>query len=293
MAKIYREWTQDALDTAFNARDTVEDFDAVLNGMARASARAEAAIPGPRDVPYGPHCDELLDIFPAGGQQGNAPGNGSPVHLFIHGGYWRLLTKDDNSFAANALAPAGATVLVNSYSLAPAVKMDVIVRQCRAAVVWAYRNAAAYGADPEKLFISGHSAGGHLVAMLLATDWEVEYGLPNDIIKGATTISGLFDLRPIKLSFVNEWLELTDSEAERNSPILHPTRVKCPVVVTHGGGDPEGFHIQSREYLAHLEANGNPVTFVDMTEFDHFSACHQITKPESPLTKAILAQMGL
>jgi arylformamidase len=288
MTKAYGDRTQDELDTAYNARASVPDFEnTYLPGFGRDSERVRQALPGPRDVAYGPHCDQVCDIFPAKDQ-------GAPVHLFLHGGYWRMLTKDENSYVADVLTPAGATVMVNSYSLCPDVHIDVIVRQCRAFVAWAYRNAHLYGGDPRRLYISGHSAGGHLVGMMLATDWAAEYGLPADVIKGATAMSGLFDLRPLRAAFTNEWLQLSEMAAERNSPLFHlPPADKCPVIVSYGGNDPIGFHEQSQAYMKALKAHGVQVTYVELPGLDHFAVGNQFMDARSPLTRAILAQMGL
>lgn len=284
-----------ALDRAYNARAAVADFDAYARGFTSNSAQTRQRLMLESDVPYGPHCDELLDVFFAGGTRPSAAASsgGAPIHLFLHGGYWRLLTKDENSYVADVMAPAGACVMVNSYSLAPAVKLDVIVRQCQAAVAWAYRNGARFGGDPEKLYISGHSAGGQLVAMMLATDWEAEYGLPANIIKGAVCLSGLFDVRPLGRAFTNEWLELSPIEAVRNSPQQQPLRSQCPVLVAYGGAEPAGFIYQSHCYAEKLTAAGVDVALMERPGLDHFALCNELMDRDSPLTKAVLTQMGL
>lgn len=283
---VWGDYDQAALDRAYDARGSVPDFDIYLRGFHENAARVRATIPGPRDVPFGPHKDQVLDVFPA--EQ-----KGGPAHVFFHGGYWRMLTKDENSHVAEVLTPAGATVFVVTYSLCPDVHLDVIVRQCRDAVAWVHAHAADYGADPEKLYISGHSAGGHLTGMVLATDWAGDYGLPADVIKGATPVSGLFDLRPMRLAFTQEWLQLSEMAAERNSPLFHLPKAKCPIVVSLGEDDPEGFHTQSRAYFDALEKAGFDVTYITLPGLDHFAAGNAYMDPESPLTKAMLAQMGL
>ena len=187
--KVYGDFTQAELDEALNARGTAPDFDEVLRRYDEDSARVRARFKGTLGIAFGPSADETLDIFPA-------ERAGAPIQLFIHGGYWRILTRTENSFAAEALVPAGATVVVINYALAPHVSLDEIVRQCRAAIAWTWKNARSFGADPDRLFISGHSAGGHLVGMMLATDWERDFGAPADVVKGATAVSGLYDLTP-------------------------------------------------------------------------------------------------
>jgi arylformamidase len=284
--KVYGDFTQAALDEALNARGTAPDFDEVLRRYDEDSARVRARFGGKLGVAYGPSEDETLDIFPAAKP-------GAPIQLFIHGGYWRLLTRTENSFAAEALVPAGAAVVVINYALAPRVTLDEIVRQCRAAIAWTWKNARSFGADPDRLFISGHSAGGHLVGMMLATDWEREFGAPADVVKGATAVSGLYDLRPIAKSFVNEWLKLDEAAAVRNSPLLNLSRHGCPLIVSYGERDTAEFRRQSDEYLAAWRAKGHPGSYVDMRGFHHFDVMNEIANPKSPLAKAVFAQMGL
>jgi arylformamidase len=213
--------------------------------------------------------------------------------VFIHGGYWRMLTKDENSYAADALAPAGATTVVITYSLTPDVHLDVIVRQCRDAVAWTYRNIHRYGGNNRRLYVSGHSAGGHLTGMVLGTDWAEDYGLPADIVKGGTPMSGLFDLDPVRLAFPSEWLQLSEMAAHRNSPVHHLPKTKCPVIVAWGGGEPEGFHWQSKKYADALEANGNPVTRIQVGDLDHFALGYEMADPDTEITKAMLEQMEI
>jgi arylformamidase len=288
MNDVLQPAEQALLDKAYNARGPIEEkfTREYLPGFAALSESARKKLPCRRDVAYGPHRDEVCDIFPAARP-------GAPLHLFLHGGYWRMLTKNESGFVAHALQPAGATVMVNTYSLCPGVHLDVIVRQCQAFIVWAWRNAGFFNADPSRLFISGHSAGGHLVGMMLGTDFAAEYGLPKDIIKGATAVSGLYDLRPLTRAYIREWLQLSPEQTQRNSPLQRPPVHNCPVILAVGSSEPEGFLSQTRAYRAMLEARGVPVTTVDLPGMDHFAAWNEIMNPQAPLTRAVLAQMGL
>jgi arylformamidase len=276
------------LDQAYSARGRIgEKFEKeYLPGFIIHSKAARENLPCRTDVHYGPHRDEICDVFP--GER-----RGSPLMCFLHGGYWRAHTKDDMGFVATALQPAGATVMVNTYSLAPSVHIDVIVQQCRAFIVWAWRNAGFYNADPRRLYISGHSAGGQLVGMMLATDWEHNYGLPNDIIKGAVAVSGIFDMKPMSRAFTNEWLELEHDAIERNSPLRLEPKVRCPTIVAVGGADVPGFVSQTAAYVAYMRAKGQPIETIDLPGLDHVSAWNEIMKPERPLTRAVLRMMGL
>lgn len=288
MTEVSNPAGQAELDAAYDARGTAgAKFDShYMPGFINNSRAVRERGPARCDVAFGPHRDEVCDVFPA-----RLPG--APLHLYIHGGYWRMLTKAENSFVATALQPAGATVMVNTYSLCPGVHIDVIVRQCRAFIAWAWRNAGIYNADPNRLYISGHSAGGHLVGMMLATDWERDYGLPADVIKGAVAVSGIFDLRPLSRAFTNEWLQIAPLAAERNSPLLQPVKSKCPVIVAVGGGETVGFLTQTAAYKAHLEQNGNPVTEIPLPGMDHFGAWDEVMDAKTPLGAAVIKQMGL
>ncbi len=288
MDSVLNPADQAMLDKAYNPRAPVSEiFEKVyLPGFSSASEHARKTLPCKRGIAFGPHRDEVCDVFPA-------KRAGAPLHLFIHGGYWRMLTKEENGFVATALNPAGATVMVNTYSLCPGAHIDVIVRQCRAFIAWAWRNAASFNGDPNRLYVSGHSAGGHLAGMMLSTDWAKDYGLPADVIKGATAVSGLYDIRPLARAFTRDWLHVNPLQAERNSPLLNPPPHKTPVILAVGGAEPEGFLSQTRAYKAMLESKGVPVTSVDLPGLDHFAAWNEIMNPSAPLTKAVLKQMGL
>src|SRR5262249_42948034 len=171
------------------------------------------------------------DVFlPAG--TGSRP---APVQVFVHGGYWMLLDKSDFSFVARPFHDAGAVSVVINYALIPTVDIDELVRQCRAAILSVHRNIAPLARGRERIFVSGHSAGGHLVAMLMSTDWPAFAGIPADVIKGGAGLSGLYDLEPIRLSYLNDTLGLTTEVARRNSPVhLAPAR-SGPLLLPVGG----------------------------------------------------------
>ncbi len=278
---------QAELDKAYSARAPIGDkFEKVyLPGFTTHSEAARKALPCRRDIHYGPHRDEMCDVFPAARP-------GAPLMLYLHGGYWRMLTKEENSFVATALQPAGATVMVNTYSLCPDVHLDIIVHQCRAFIAWAWRNAGFYNADPSRIFISGHSAGGHLVGMMLATDWERDWGLPKDVLKGAVAISGLFDLKPLARAFTNEWLQIAPNAVARNSPAALDVKSKCPVLVAVGSAESPGFLSQTEVYTKHLKAKGVPVIEVDLPGMDHFAAWNEVMDAKTPLFKAVTKMMG-
>ena len=162
------------------------------------ATETRAALPGGRDVAYGDLPVETLDIFPA-------ERHDAPILIMIHGGYWYSLDKHHDSFVAEGCRPHGVATVVINYGLAPDYRMDEIVRQNRAAAAWVWRNAASIGGDPRRIHALGQSAGGHLAAMLLATDWPAfGSGLPADLVKSAVSISGIYDLEPIRLCYLND-----------------------------------------------------------------------------------------
>lgn len=283
---LYRDFEQAELDVQYDARGTVPDIAPVLRAYATKSAAARAVLPGVLDVPYGEHADETLDIFPAATPD-------APVFFFVHGGYWRLLSKDDSSFMAPAMTAAGATVVSINYSLAPAVTLDRIVEQTRRALAWVYQHIAQHHGDPSRIHVCGSSAGGHLVGMLLADGWHANHGVPEDVIRGAAPLSGLFDLEPIVHTHVNGWMHLSPADALRNSPVAHLPRIGCPLLVSYGETETAEFKRQSDDYLQAWRSRGFAGDYVSMPDTNHFDIIMHLNNPASPLTQAIFRQMGL
>jgi len=180
------------------------------------------------DVAYGSTPAETLDVFPT-------PRANAPVLVFIHGGWWRTLDKSDQSFIAPVFNQAGALVVIPNYGLCPAVTIETIALQLTRALVWTYRNAALYGGDPQRIVVAGHSAGGHLAAMMLSCDWRaIDAKLPARLVRGALSISGVFDLEPIRHApFLKGDLRLTPASAQRLSPVRFP-RPSGPLYATVG-----------------------------------------------------------
>ena len=261
---VYRGFDQETLDTEYRARGTVpaDVFEAAVARYASDSARARAVLDCREDVRYGAGADEVVDIFPAG--------DGAPILFFIHGGYWRMLSQKESAFMAECFVGLGAAVVTVNYSLAPAASLDGIVAQCRRALAWTWREAASFGGDPERILVTGSSAGGHLTGAMISGGWHADFGVPEDIAKGACAISGIFDLEPIRLSEVAGRMELpatngpgsTRRAARRNSPIHHIPGRGCPLVVialvvlAYGGNETAEFKRQTDDYAAAWRAAG-------------------------------------
>ena len=284
---VYRGFDQETLDREYRARGTVpvDVFEDAIARYASDSARAREVLECRADIRYGDTADEVVDIFPAGA--------GAPVLCYIHGGYWRMLSQRESAFMAECFVGLGAAVVTVNYSLAPAASLDTIVAQCRRALAWTYENAASFGGDPEKIFVTGSSAGGHLTGAMISGGWHREFGVPEDIVKGACALSGIFDLEPIRLSEVNEWAKLDAASARRNSPIHHLPEAGCPLIVSYGGNETAEFKRQTDDYADAWRARGFDAQYVDMSESNHFDIVFDYRNPDGRLTRAVRAAMGL
>jgi arylformamidase len=282
---IYKGFRQDELEYQYNPRESVPEYPALAKNRAEASRRARATLKSWLNVPYGKSPREILDIYPAERPQG-------PVFVYIHGGYWRTGSKDENCNFAPTFVERGATVVLVEYDLCPSVTVTDIVRQTRASIAWVHRNIIRYSANPSKLYVSGHSAGGHLTAMALAHDWEKE-GLPRNLIKGAVATSGVYDLDMVMQISVNEQVRMTPEIARENSPFLHPPVPTCPVVVAVGGAEPKGWQEMSEDYFKFCKERGLECEYLVVPGANHYTMSEHLADTSSPLAQAMLKQMGL
>jgi arylformamidase len=237
------------------------------------------------NVPYGTSARETLDIYAPDNPRG-------PVLVYIHGGYWRSGSKEDNCNFVPTFTRRGATVVLVEYDLCPQVTVTDIVRQTRASIAWVYKNIRNYGADPAKIFVSGHSAGGHLTAMALAHDWQKE-GLPADLIKGAVATSGVYDLEMVMKVSVQEQVRMTAEIARLNDPLTISPRVKCPLVVAVGGDEPAGWQRMSEDYFEFCKRSGLKVEYLVEPGANHYTMSEHLLDDSSPLTRAMIKQMGI
>jgi arylformamidase len=284
---FYRDFaTQEELDAQYNLTMMFPEAAASYEAFCeRESKRVRPELDHSLDVRFGPTLAEHVDIYPAG--------ENAPVLIYVHGGFWCLRSSKEFGFVARGPASEGVATVVTNYALCPNVTIDEIVRQTRAAVAWAYENASSFGGDPGRIHVAGHSAGGHLVAMLLATDWECEYGLPDDIIVGATAISGLFDLTPFPYTFLQPKLQLGFAQVQRNSPILHIPDAAPPLIVAYGEDETDEFKRQSEEFYSAWKTKGLQGERLVLAGKNHYRVIDGFLDAGSPLCSTISEQMGV
>ncbi|WP_332776514.1 alpha/beta hydrolase [Polaromonas sp.] len=283
------------LDRMYNNRALVPDHEAHFSRWAEQSQSARQWTPCQLDVPYGLNPGETLDVFPATAPAagGASPQAAAPVLVFIHGGYWRSLDKSDHSFLAPAFSKAGACVVVPNYALCPAVTIPQITLQMVRALAWTWRHIARYGGDPARITVAGHSAGGHLAAMLLSCVWQAyAQDLPADLVKNALSISGLYDLEPMRHTpFLKDSLRLTPEQVRQASPAGLP-RPSQGLLYSVVGADESAEFL--RQNLLIQQAWGSqtvPVCEAHL-RLNHFSILQALIEPGHRLHGLALELLG-
>jgi len=281
------------LDRQYNNRALVPEHAAHFARWATESAQARQTLPCLLDVAYGHGVGETLDVFPAPCQPGRPA---APVLVFIHGGYWRSLDKADHSFLAPAFVKRGACVVVPNYALCPAVTVVQIALQMTQALAWVYRHIGAHGGDPQRITVVGHSAGGHLAAMLLACDWaKVGTGLPPALVKTALSISGVFDLEPLRHTpFLRDALRLTPEQVRQASPAGFPAPSvidgRGTLAALVGANESEAFVQQNALIQQAWGAEVVPVCEA-LPGLNHFSVLEALVQPGHRLHQLTLESL--
>lgn len=273
MSAIYRGYDRDALDRQYDNSRAFPDYERCFEVYRALSERTRRELTCRLDVPYGETAMETLDIFPSGVEDG-------PTWIFVHGGYWRRLDKSDFSFVADPLTDAGISVVSVNYALAPNVTIGEIVRQVRAATHWTLAHVAEWNGDPQRVFVGGHSVGGQLAALAASTE----------DVQGVTSISGLADLEPVMLSYVNEWAKLRPEDIAPLSPLHQIPSRAMPLIAYAGAKETDEFRRQTAILAEAWRARDYPVDEGYLEGQDHFTIALELHDATSPLTKAILAQ---
>jgi acetyl esterase/lipase len=275
---LYRGMDRVALDAAYNNTAAVglSARDRYVAGWTARSVALRASRSGRLDLKYGDGARQRVDVFPCGRP-------GAPTLVYIHGGYWQMNDKEPYAFLGEALLPAGFNLALVEYTLAPAARMDAIVAEVRASVAWVIDHAKEHGGDPARVFVSGHSAGGHLTAM----------AMHDARVAGGLAISGIYDLEPIRLNYLNDKLRMDQAEAQRNSPMLHLPARSAPLVVTVGLGELPELIRQSKEYAEAWQKKGLPGHYLPVDKHDHFSILEELARPDGKLLAALRSLAGV
>lgn len=283
---LYQGYELDELEVQYNIAGTIDNFEEYQAEYGGMSAKTVERLGGSLDIAYGDDPLQALDVFPAAD-------TGAPILMFVHGGYWVRGDKAGHRFPADTFHKVGAVWAPVNYRLAPAASLDDIVHDVRSAAAWLYNNAEEVGGDKERLYVFGHSAGGHLTAMTLAPDWPADYGIPADAIKGGAPTSGLYDLNPFLYTSQKEYLKLDRAGVDRLSPMQNLPPAGTPMVMAWGGKETDEFIRQSADYANACRAAGAKVITHPYPEHNHFSLVSELTSPESPLTASLIEMMGL
>jgi len=280
--RVFRDYDQAALDGQLNLRARWPEHPEFFARWASDSAALRRVLPGRLDLAYGPAAAEKLDLFPV------AASTPAPLLAFIHGGYWQALDKSDYSYLAAPFVEAGIAFASLNYSLAPDSKIGTMIDQVRRALAWLHRHAAAQGSDPARIVVAGHSAGGHLAAMALSTDWPaLDPALPADLLAGGCAISGVYDLEPIRLSYHNEVLRIAEQEAAPWSPLHCVPHRAAPLLLAVGAEETGEFLRQQAEYATAWQGRGLPLGEVAMAGLNHFTAVDALGDRDHALFKAV------
>ena len=285
---VFLDYDQAALDAAYDQSAYEPNLPQMRLRWASNSERTRSRVGPPERHAYGAGDIERLDIFRT--EQANAP-----VFVFIHGGAWRAGLARDYAAPAVLFVRAGAHYVVPDFAWVQDVGGDLlpIADQVCRAIAWVYRHAAVFGGDPNRLYVGGHSSGGHLAAVALTADWPGQYGLPADIIKGGLCSSGMYDLAPVRLSHRSSYVRFTDATVEALSPLRHLDRLSAPLIVGYGTDETPEFQRQARDFAAAVAATGKPVTLLVGENFCHMELPETLCNPYGLLGAAVLRQIGL
>lgn len=284
---VWLDMDQRELDDAYDQSKYAANMAQIGRRRALLSDWARARLGPPQRFAYGDKPIEGLDVY-----RTKAPN--APIMVFIHGGAWRNGNAHGNAYAAELYVNAGAHHVVLDFDSVVDVGGDigVMADQVRRGIAWVYNNAEKFGGDRDRLYVSGHSSGGHLCGVAVTTDWS-RYGLPRGCLKGGTLVSGMYDLAPVRLSARSKYVAFTDAMVEELSALRHIDRLDCPIIVAHGTEETPEFQRQAREFAAAVKAAGKPITFLVGEAYNHFEMSETLANPYGLLGYAVLRQMRL
>jgi arylformamidase len=286
--RVFLDYDQVELDAAYTQAVYEPNLPQIQARFTSNSEATLARIGQPRRVAYGPTEIEKLDIYRSKRAK-------APIFIFLHGGAWRGGSARDFGFVAEMLLDAGAHYVVPDFVWVQDAggNLMVMADQVRRAVAWVYKNAASFGGDPARLYIGGQSSGAHLAAVALTTDWKKEFGLPGDLFKGGLCISGMYDLKPVRLSARSSYVKFDDATEDALSPRRHLDQLRAPIIVSYGTLETPEFQRQARDFAAAVKSAGKPVELMVGENYAHLEMAESIGNPYSVMGRAVLRQIGL
>jgi arylformamidase len=285
---VWLDMDQKQLDDAYDQTKYAPNFLQVINRYTSNSNAMRARLGEPRRFNYGPTPIERLEVYSC--KRPNAP-----INIHIHGGAWHQRPAADYAFPAEMLINAGAHYVVPDFISVDEASGDLMpmVEQVRSAIAWTLRNAPTFGGDAERVYLSGFSSGAHLAGVALLTDWRRDFELPANAIKGAVLSSGMYDLKPVRLSARSKYVKFTDEMEDSLSTQRHLARIDTPLVLAHGSYETPEFKRQTRDFAAALKAANKPVQFFINENYNHFEMMETFASPYGLLGRAVLEQMQL
>ena len=273
---LYKGMDASTLEAQYNLRDRRgDDFDDLVQSWLARSATHRDVSGARVDLPYGEGERERLDYFFSGDKNG-------PLLIYIHGGYWQRGDKSMYSFVTESFIRHGVSVVVMNYNLTPSVRMGQIPPQIQKCIAWCWHNAEDLGFSRSKMFVSGHSAGGHLTALMMATQWsQFDTHLPDDLIRGGIPISGLYELEPLVHTSLNEGPQMDIAEAHAESPCFIPPLTNAPQLVVVGGGETDEFLRQSDDYADQYRTDKRVMERYNVPDDDHFDELERLAEDDS------------
>jgi arylformamidase len=285
---VFLNYDQVELDASYDQRFYAPLAQQTIKRYASASEAARRRLGQPQRESYGRSATEQLDIYRT--KRANAP-----IFVFIHGGAWLGGESKNYGFAAEMFVNAGAHYVVLDFIAIREAGGDLraMAEQVRRGIAWTYKNAASFGGDANRLYIGGHSSGGHLCGVALVTDWEKDFGVPADIVKGGLCMSGMYDMKAVRLSKRSSYVKFTDVMEDAMSSQRHLNLLRPPIIVTYGTNETPDFQRQSRDFAAAVKAAGKPVELIEAPDYNHFEMNESLGNPYGPNGRAALALMKL
>jgi len=287
--RVWMEMDQIELDAAYDQSAYAPLIGQIRKRLASSSETTRARLGEPKRLAYGPTPIEALDLYLA--RTPNAP-----IFVFIHGGRWLRGNAKDNGYAADLFVNAGVNYIALDFIQSDAANGDIrpMAEQVRRGIAWVYKNATSLGGDSKRFYVGGHSSGGHLCGVALVTDWQKDFGMPPDMITGGLLMSGIYDLKPARLSATRSaYIKFDDDMEQSLSSIRHIGMLRAPITVTYGTNETPEFQRQSRDFAAAVKAAGKPVELVEAPNFNHFEMCESLGNPYGPNGLAALKLMKL